>query len=656
MESRTDRRWWVLAVLCLSILLVAVDNTIVNVALPTISRDLSASTSALQWVVDAYSLVFAGLLLVAGNLGDRLGRRRMLQAGLAAFAAFSIGAALSRNSAELIAARAAMGAAAALIFPATLAILNDVFAVPRQRATAIGIWTAVVGLAVAIGPVAGGVLLRHFSWSSVFYVGVPVAVVALIAGRLLLPESRDPDAGRFDPLGALLSVAGIGLLTWSIIEAPQHGWVSATTVGGIGGALAILAVFAWWQVRRPDPLLDVRLFRNPRFSAASVSIALAFFGLFGFIFMITQYFQVVRGYDTLRAGVATLPFAVVIAAFSPVAIAAMKRIGTKLVVAFGLALMSAGFVVAATMPQNAPYLGQIITAMTLMAAGLAFTTSPATEAIMGALPPAKAGAGSAVNDMTREVGGTLGVAILGSVLNSAYTGHVLTALTRLGAPAAVAREAGQSVVAGLVTAAHFPPALQAAAADSVRQAFMAGLHRGSAVAAAATAAAAVVALIFLPARARAERAPAAEPAVPPLSRTKGADSRRPGNRVEQTESLPDQSVLEVWAWNPLACTRSSCCCPWSPSSTAAGRCWGSSPGTAHWALSASSSSALATRTPECCWCCRWPTSYTWGGPVTPPAHSGWPARCCWPACWLSPEASSCTWALASRDAVRLARC
>ena len=545
MESRTDRQWWILAVLCLSVLLVAVDNTIVNVALPTISRDLSASTSALQWVVDGYSLVFAALLLVGGNLGDRLGRRRILQAGLVLFAVFSVGAALSRNSAELIAARAAMGAAAALIYPATLAILNNVFAVPRERATAIGIWTAVTGLAVAIGPVSGGVLLRHFSWSSVFYVGVPVALVALIAGWLLLPESRDPDAGRFDPLGALLSVAGIGLLTWSIIEAPQHGWASATTVGGIVGALVILALFGWWQVRRPDPMLDVRLFRNPRFSAASLSIALAFFGLFGFIFMITQYFQVVRDYDTLRAGVATLPFAIVTAAVSPLAIVIMKRIGTKLVVAFGLAVMSAGFVVAATMPQNASYWGQIIISMTLMAAGLALSTSPATDAIMGALPPAKAGAGSAVNDTTREVGGTLGVAILGSVLNSAYAGHVLTALTRLGAPTPVAHEAAQSVVAGLVTAAHFPPALQAAAAESVRQAFTAGLHRGSAVAAVATAAGALVALIFLPARARPGYAPAAEVAVTSLSRTKGADSRRPGNRVEWSCRLRPGSITSM---------------------------------------------------------------------------------------------------------------
>jgi len=521
MEYRNDRRWWILAVLCLSVLLVVVDNTIVNVALPTISRDLSASTSALQWVIDAYSLVFAGLLLVGGNLGDRLGRRRVLQAGLAVFAVFSVGAALSRNSGELIAARAAMGAAAALIYPATLAILNNVFTVARERATAIGIWSGVSGLAVAIGPVSGGALLRHFSWSSVFYVSVPVVVIALIAGRLLLPESRDPRAGRFDPFGALLSVAGISLLTWSIIEAPRHGWLSAATVGGIFGALVVLLVFAWWQVRRPDPMLDVRLFRNPRFSAASGAIALAFFGLFGFIFMVTQYFQVVRGYDPLRAGVATLPFAIVTVALSPVAILIMKRIGTKLVVALGLLVMSGGFVVATTTQVNSSYWANIVVAMTLMAAGLALTTGPATDAIMGALPLAKAGAGSAVNDTTREVGGTLGVAIIGSVLNSSYGSHVFTSLTSLGAPAAVGHEAGQSVIAGVVTAAHFPAGLQAAATEAVRQAFVSGVHAGSVVAACATAAAAVVALVFLPARARSESAEKS------VSRTERSGSANP---------------------------------------------------------------------------------------------------------------------------------
>jgi hypothetical protein len=332
------------------------------------------------------------------------------------------------------------------------------------------------------------------------YVNVPVVIVALAAGRALLPESRDPNAGRFDPLGVILSAAGISLLTWSVIEAPRHGWGSAATVGGIAGSLAILAAFAWHQARRPDPMLDVRLFRNPRFTAASASIALAFFGLFGFIFLITQYFQAVRGYAPLRAGVATLPFAIVTGTLSPLAIVAMKRFGTKLVVASGLALMASGFMVAATTPELAAYWGRIVIAMALTAAGLALTTSPATDAIMGALPPGKAGAGSAVNDTTRELGGTLGVAIVGSALSSAYGSHVASSLARLGAPPATVETARNSIEAGLAVSARFPGALSPAAVEATRQAFMTGLNAGSLVAAGATAAAALVALAFLPSR------------------------------------------------------------------------------------------------------------------------------------------------------------
>jgi EmrB/QacA subfamily drug resistance transporter len=499
-EQVKSRRWWILAVLCLSVLLVVVDNTIVNVALPTISRRLSASTQDLQWIVDAYTLVFAGALLVGGNLGDRLGRRRVLQAGLVLFALTSVAAALSRSTGELIAARAAMGAAAALIYPATLALLTSVFTGTRERATAIGIWSGVSGLAVAIGPVSGGLLLRHFSWSSVFYINVPIVIIAVLAGLRLLPESRDPGAGRFDPLGALTSVAGIGLLVWTVIEAPRHGWGSAATIAGFAGSAVLLAAFTLWQLRRPDPMLDVRLFRNPRFSAASGAIALAFFGLFGFIFLITQYFQVVRGYNPLHAGLATLPFAIVTGAISPLAIMAMRRAGTKVIVTAGLLLMSAGFVVAAGTHVDTPYWGRIIVSMVLMAGGLALTSGPATEAIMGALPRAKAGAGSAVNDTTREVGGTLGVAIVGSVMSSAYGGHVISALARIGAPAAVRAAARQSIVAGLDVASHLPPGLREAAAAVARQSFMEGLRAGSLVAAVATAVAALATLAFLPAR------------------------------------------------------------------------------------------------------------------------------------------------------------
>jgi len=520
-QERNHLRWWLLVVLCLSVLVVMLDNSIVNVALPTLSRKLNASTEALQWIVDAYTLPFAGLLLVSGHLGDRLGRRRVLQAGLVLFAVFSVAAAVSRNSAELIAARAAMGAAAALVFPATLAILNNVFTDQKERVMAIGIWSGVSGIGIALGPVIGGVLLEHFDWSSVFYVSVPVAVIALIAGRFLLPESKDPKAGRPDPVGAALSVIGIVLLTWSIIEAPGHGWGSLTTIACLAGSVAILAVFAWWESRRLDPLLDVGLFRNPRFTAASTAISLTFFGLLGFTFMITQYFQVVRGYDPLRGGVVMLPFAAIIVVFAAPAMILMKRVGTKIVVGAGMVLMSGGFVIAAVTPVNANYWHQIIASMALMAAGLAFATGPATEAIMGALPPAKAGVGSAVNDMTREVGALLGVAILGSVLNSVYSSRALTALTSLGASHAVGVRAGGSIVSGLATAAHLPAAARQAATSGVQDAFMTGLHQSSVIAAAVTGLAALIALLFLPPRA-APSAPSAPTAPQQAQDTVGA--------------------------------------------------------------------------------------------------------------------------------------
>ena len=496
------RRWWVLGVVGLSVLLVMIDNTIVNVALPTLARELEASTSELQWVVDGYTLVFAGLLLVGGNLADRWGRRRTLETGLVVFALASIAASLADSTAQLVAARAVMAVGAAFIYPATLAIISNVFTEPRERATAIGVWAGLSGVAVAVGPVTGGLLLDNFAWGSIFLISVPLAAVAFIAGRREIPESADPDAGRFDLVGAALSIAAISVLVWTIIEAPNNGWTSTTTV--LGGALAVglFAGFVVVEIRRRSPILDVRLFTNARFSAASGAIAMAFGALFGFIFVITQYFQAVRGYDTLTAGLATLPFAVVIGAMSPVAIVVMKRIGTKLVVAGGLALMSAGFLVAAGTAVDAAYWGPIVTAMSLMAAGLAFTTGPATEAIMGALSRAQAGAGSAVNDTAREVGGTLGVAVIGSVLVSAYGPAIADSFARLGLPVALTEAADESVMAGLTVAATIPGPAQEAATFAVRDAFMAGLAAGSYVAALATALAAVAALVFLPARAR----------------------------------------------------------------------------------------------------------------------------------------------------------
>ena len=318
----------------------------------------------------------------------------------------------------LIGARAVMGAFAALIFPATLALLTNIFTDVRERVAAVGLWSAVTGVSVAVGPVTGGWLLEHFSWGSVFWVNLPMAFIALAATVRFVPESRDPHVGRLDWLGVSLSIAGITMLVWAVIEGPRRGWSSTPELAAFAGSAVLLAGFIGWERRCASPVLDVRLFANRRFSAASGAISIAFFGLFGFIFLITQYFQVIKGYSTLSAGVRTLPFAIVIGVLAPIAVQLAQRFGSTVVVSVGLVLMSAGFGLASTAEADSAYWGKIIIAMVLMAAGLGLLTGPATESIMGALPREQAGAGSAVNDTTRELGGTLGVAVLGSVLAS----------------------------------------------------------------------------------------------------------------------------------------------------------------------------------------------------------------------------------------------
>jgi EmrB/QacA subfamily drug resistance transporter len=494
--------------LCLSVLLVVVDNMIVNVALPTLSRELKASTSDLQWFVDAYTLLFAGLLLTGGSLGDRLGRKRMLQIGLVLFGLTSLWAASSSSTGELIAARAAMGVSAAVVYPATLALLSSIFTNRGERATAIGIWSAVSGLAVVIGPISGGALLRHFSWHSIFLVNIPLVVIALVAGVRLLPNSRDENPGRFDVVGAVLTVFSIGLLVWTVIEAPDRGWLSPATLGGFAGGVALLLVFVWWEARVASPLLDIAVFRNPRVFAASASIGAAFFALFGFVFLITQYLQSIRGYNTLQAGVAIIPFALVMVALSPVSILLSKRIGTKLVVCGGLLLMTAGFIVIATAAVNAAYWGPLVIVMVLLAAGLALASTPATDAIMGAISATKFGAGSAINDTTREVGGALGLAVIGSVMNSFFVTRIGSHFTRLGLPAATVAAAQKSVTAALSISQHLPASLAGPARYATQHAFMDGLHAGSFAGAGVTAVAACAVLAFLPSR---DRDPAPAP-------------------------------------------------------------------------------------------------------------------------------------------------
>jgi EmrB/QacA subfamily drug resistance transporter len=498
------RRWLVLGVLSVSVFLVVVDNTIVNVALPTLNRELGSSVSELQWIVDAYSLVFAGLLLAAGGLGDRLGRKGAMQVGLVLFGVTSALGAFATTSGQLIAARGAMGIGAALVFPATLAILTNVFTDPIERAKAIGAWSAVSGLAVAFGPITGGFLLEHFWWGSVFLVNVPIVIVALVGGALLVPTSRDPEVGRFDIVGTVLSIAAIGLLVLTVIEGPRRGWTSVTTVAGFAVAAALLAVFVVWELRVAKPLLDVRIFKVARFSAAAGGIAVAFFALFGFIFLATQYFQFVKGYSTLSAGVHTLPFAIFAGTTAPLGARFALRWGPRRVVSTGLLLMTAGLLVASTLDASSNYFGPVIVSMALMAVGLSLVTAPATEAVMASLPKEKAGAGAAVNDTTRELGGTLGVAVVGSVFASVYGPRIGEFLSRFPVPAEAVAAAKESVAAAIAVTAEAPAELQGAFAQAASSSFVDGMSAGCLVAAAVSFVGAVAAAIFLPGRLTAE--------------------------------------------------------------------------------------------------------------------------------------------------------
>jgi EmrB/QacA subfamily drug resistance transporter len=498
------RRNAVLAILSMSVFLIVVDNTIVNVALPTLVRDLGATTSQLQWIVDAYTLVFAGLLIAAGSFGDRFGRKGILMIGLAWFGVFSAGAALTTSANGLIAMRALMGVGGALIFPATLAILVNVFTEPRERARAIALWAAVSGLSVALGPVTGGYLLEHFWWGSVFLVNVPIVLVGLVLVGRFVPTSRDEHFQRFDPLGFILSIASVTTLVYALIEAPQHGWTSTFTIAGLTAAIAMLVAFVKWEQHIDHPILDVRVFTHRRFSAASLAIASAFFALFGFVFMVTQYFQFVRGYGALSAGVHTVPFAIFTGIMAPLSPKFVRRFGSNRVVGFGLGLMAAGFAVAAVTTADAPYL-VVVLAMAGMGSGLGLVTAPATDSIMGSLPAEKAGVGSAVNDTTRELGGTLGVAVVGSVFASLYGSSLGDKLAGLPIPASALDVARESIGAAFFVADRAPsPEAAGAITDAAREAFMSGFHAGSLAAGAVAAVAAVAAWFWLPARAEDE--------------------------------------------------------------------------------------------------------------------------------------------------------
>lgn len=473
------RRWWILGVLCLSLLVLLVDNTVLNLAIPALMTDLGASPSDIQWVLDAYILVFAGLLLTSGSLSDRYGRRRFLVIGLTLFGGASMLALLINEPWQLIAARALMGVGGALLMPSTLSILITVFE-EQERRKAFAAWSAVAMLGVIAGPTLGGLMLDRYWWGSIFLLNVPVALLAIVAALLLMPESRGP-ARRLDPVGVLLSTVGMTALVFAIIAGPVEGWRTPRVLVAMAAAILCLAAFAGWELRSAHPMLPLDLFRNRRFSGASFSVVLLSFGTGALLLMLTQYLQLVLGYSPMRAGLALLPYAVAAALFNAVGAALGQKVSNRLLISGGLAIMALGFGVLAFMDGGSGY-GTLLTGLMIMGVGGGLAGPAAYATLMGAVPPAHAGVGSALNDTVQQVGMALSVAVLGSVLAGVYTSAMPDS-----APAAA-----RASIAGALRFGG------AGLARSARDAFVTAMSFGSWVATGFTLAAAVLALTLLP--------------------------------------------------------------------------------------------------------------------------------------------------------------
>ena len=528
------RRWPVLAVLCVSLLLVSLDNTILNVALPEIVRAMRATSSQLQWIVDAYAVVFAGLLLVFGSTGDRVGRKWVFLAGLIVFGSGSALSAFSGSPHRLIAARAVMGIGAAAIMPSTLSILTNVFTTASDRARAIGIWSGTTGLGVAIGPIVGGWLLAHYWWGSVFLVNVPIAAIGLVAAAWVVPNSKNPHAKRPDPLGAVLSTAGMGLLLWGIIEAPNKSWVAPEVLGTIMAGVAVLAGFVAWEHRSDHPMLELTFFRSRRFSVAMASMGMVIFALMGALFLLTQYLQFSLGYSALETGVRVGPIALLLLVFAPLSPLLVRKVGTKPVVFSGMGIIAAGLALLSRTTVHGSYL-DAIPALVCLGVGTGLAFAPCTESVMGSLPPEQAGAGSGTNSSALQVGGAMGVAVLGSLLNTRYQDRIEPVLVHHAVPVPVAHLITGSLGGALAVAQAVGGALGSALAAVARLAFVSGMDLALTVGAAVVGMSALVTLVLLPNRADSRPDGSGSRARSPSA---GSERRSRGSGTEQLLSDP----------------------------------------------------------------------------------------------------------------------
>jgi len=499
-----------LAVLCVSVLMANLDNTILNVALPTLVRDLNAGSSDLQWIVDAYMIVYAGLLLTAGSLADRIGRKRTFLAGLVLFAAGSSWAAFSGSVGLLIAARASMGVGGALMIPSTLSIITDMYRGEGDRQRAISIWAATTGFGVALGPIIGGLLLAHFWWGSVFLVNVPIAVAGLAAGAWLVPDSRNTGALAPDLAGTVVSIAGIGLVLWAIIEGPTRGWSSALVLGVGTAGLVALALFVVLERVSAHPMLQLRFFRDRAFGAAIPAVMTVSFGLFGALFVLTQFLQFSLGYSPLAAGVRVLPAAGAIVLISPLSAVGVRVLGPKVTMAGGLALIATGLWLVSSITGSTGY-GGVVVGMVLLGAGAGLALPTASGSVVGSVPRQHSGVASATNTTAIQVGGAIGVAVVGSLLSTRYSDDIAASLARA-AGSGQAGAAGQhiphaalaaiegSLGGALDVAQRLPEAAGQLLAQAARGAFASGVDLGMLTAAGVAMAGFLIAAIWLPRR------------------------------------------------------------------------------------------------------------------------------------------------------------
>jgi EmrB/QacA subfamily drug resistance transporter len=489
-----ERRWSILGVLCLSLLIVIIGNTSLNVALPTLARELDASTSSLQWMVDSYALIFAGMLFTAGTLGDRFGRKGALQFGLVLFLAGALFASMSDTSGQVIAARAIMGLAAAFVMPSTLSILTNVFPA-HERTQAIAIWAGVSGGGAAIGPIASGWLLEHFWWGSVFLVNVPVIAIALVSGAMLVPRSKDPGDHPIDVPGAALSIVALSSLVYGIIEGPHNGWTSPATLGAFALSAVTIAMFVWRESSTSHPMLDLKLFRDRRFSVASGGMIMTFFAMFGTFFLMAQYLQLVLGYSPLESGLLQLPVAFIIMGVAPQVPRFVRRYGSAVVVPVGLTSVATGLALLTRLQVDSS-LANFFAAMVPLATGMAISMTPLTSLIMSSVPLGRAGVGSAMNDTTRELGGALGVAVLGSIVTSQYASGISSDIA--GLPEQVRSAAESGLTGALQVGAQIGGDQGAALIAAARQAFVDGLGTAALVGSVVVLSAAIAARLLLP--------------------------------------------------------------------------------------------------------------------------------------------------------------